>query len=462
MSAETNWDRASDSESAGQIPAFVLDPVGGVKRRWLPMALCLAAGLVCTIAAVAVWKPAYLAKATILITSQQIPSDFVRPIVQADSLANINAMIGEVLSAEHLSNLIDRHNLFSQRSPDAKRIDLVNAMRGRITASPQRSQAERSQSLVYEITYVSRDAAEAALVANSLAGLFVEASMARRNTQARRTTEFLRAALQRSEAELRDHSKAVSEFRQAHRGELPDEQESSLRKLEMLSAQRESLSEQIASKEDRLLLISSRAGGASESEKLANDLRRQLASEMAIHTDEHPNVIALRDRVNRLEEANRALPLSAAATEMVAAERREIARLREQRARIEAEAAEINLRIDRIPAIAEELAALEQKESVLREDYTASMRKVEQAELAESLESAQQGGQVSILDEAAVPSAPTRSRSLVLMAGLVLTGAFALGVAVLLELVDPIVIGARQIEDLSGRPVLGAVPHVAA
>jgi capsular polysaccharide biosynthesis protein len=87
---------------------------------------------------------------------------------------------------------------------------------------------------------------------------------------------------------------------------------------------------------------------------------------------------------------------------------------------------------------------------------------VEQAELAESLESAQQGGQVSILDEAAVPSAPTRSRSLVLMAGLVLTGAFALGVAVLLELVDPIVIGARQIEDLSGRPVLGAVPHVAA
>jgi uncharacterized protein involved in exopolysaccharide biosynthesis len=460
-SEQTAWERASDADSGGQIPPFLLDPIGVTKRRRLPMAICLAVGLALTIAAVVAWKPAYLAKATLLITSQQIPSDFVRSTVQADSLANINAMIGEVLSAENLSKLIDRHNLFPNRKPDTKRIDLVNSMRARISGNPQRSQSDRTQSIVYEISYTARDPVEASTVANSLAGLFVEASVARRNTQARRTTEFLRGALERSEVELRKQSKKISEFRQAHRGELPDEQESSLRRLELLSTQRDSLSEQIASKEDRLLLVSSRSSGATESEKLANDMRRQLASEIAIHTDDHPNVIALRDRLARLEEANRNLPLPAAAGEMLAAERREIARMREQRARVEAELVDLNQRVDRIPIIAEELTALEQKESVMREDYTAALRKVEQAELAENLESAQQGGQVSILDEAAVPSSPTRSRSLLLLAGVLLSGGFALAIALLLEFVDPVLIDARQVENLSGKPVLGSVPHVA-
>ena len=38
--------------------------------------------------------------------------------------------------------------------------------------------------------------------------------------------------------------------------------------------------------------------------------------------------------------------------------------------------------------------------------------------------------------------------------------AFAIGVAVLLELIDPVVIGVRQVEKLSDRPVLGTVPYV--
>jgi uncharacterized protein involved in exopolysaccharide biosynthesis len=271
---------------------------------------------------------------------------------------------------------------------------------------------------------------------------------------------FLRSALESTEKELREQSSRVTEFRQSHRGELPDEQETSLRRLELLSTQRDSLSTQITAKEDRLLSISSQGSEASESAALLGDLRRQLAREIAIHTDEHPNVIALRDRIARLKEANRNDPLPPATSRIVDDERREVKRLREQRDRIDAELAELNQRVDRIPRVAEELAALQQKETVLRDDYTAALRKVEQAELAESLEVAQQGGQVSILDNAAQPSSPKTPRSLVLLAGLAATIGLALGVAVLLELIDPVVVSARQIEDLSNRPVLGAVPFV--
>jgi len=454
-------ERYAGEEEGGGLPEFLLDPIGVIHRRWIPMALCLAVGLLATIVAVTLWKPTFLATSTILITSQQIPSEFVKSTVEGDSLANINAMIGQVLSAENLSGVIDRHDLFPKAAGVAPRIDLVNQMRSRITSAPQvRPGSGGAESIVYQISYESRDPQEAATVTNALAALFVEASVERRNTQARRTTVFLRNALERTEKELREQSAKVTEFRQAHRGELPDERETSLRRLEMLATQRDSLSQQVTKKEDRLLSISSHGSESSENDALIADLRRQLAREIAIHTDEHPNVIALRERLKRLEESNRRSPLPPSTSRMIEDERREIARLRQQRDRIDNELAELNQRVDRIPRIAEELVALQQKESVLRDDYISALRKVEQAELAENLESARQGGQVSILDSAAVPSSPEHPRSLVVLAGLAGTVGLALGVAVLLELIDPVVMGARQVGKLSDRPVLGTVPFV--
>jgi uncharacterized protein involved in exopolysaccharide biosynthesis len=459
MSADPYY---GDQESGGQLPDFLLDPLGVARRRWIPMALCAAVGLVATLVAVIVWNPVYLAQATVLITSQQIPRDFVRPTVEVDDLANINAMLGEALSADRLSSLIDRLGLFPDAAGKAARIDLVNAMRSRIEASPQRNNtSDRSQSIVYAISYQSGAAQEAADVTNALATLFVEVSVARRNSQARRATEFLRDALARTEKELREQSRLVTEFRQAHRGELPEEQETHLRRLELLSAQRDSLSRQITAAEDRVLSISTRGVDSSEADFVLNDLRRQLAREIAIHTDEHPNVIALRDRLKRLAESDRNASLPAATSHMVADERRELGHLREQRAQIDAELAQINQRIDRIPRTAEQLTALQQKETVLREDYTAGLRKVEQAELAENLEAAKQGAQVSILDSAMPPTSPKFPRWLVLLAGLALTAGLAIAVAMLFELIDPVVIGQRQIEKLSDRPILGTLPLMA-
>lgn len=456
---EDRWEGSAEEEGGGQIPPFLLDPLGVARRRWLPATLCLALGIVATLVAVMLWKPVFAAKSTILITSQKIPTNFVQPTVQEESLANINAMLGEVLSAENISELIDREGLFAGTSDRVPRIDLVNAMRANIQAAPQSTQSSgfgQTQAIVYGISYQSRDPNEAATVTNGLAELFVEVSAKRRNSQAQRTTVFLRNALERTEKELREQSRLVSEFRREHRGELPDEQATSLQRLEMLSTQRDSLSAQIAKKEDRILSISSK-GGESETQVLLNELRRQLAREIAIHTDEHPNVIALRERIARLGEAK----ITAVSEHVLDDERREIARMREQRAHVEAEIAALDQRIDHIPVVAEELGALEDKESVLREDYTLAMRKVEQAELAENLESAQQGGQVSILDRAVPPSSPKLPRWMILFAGLGASVALAIGVAVLLELVDPVVVGALQIARLSERPVLGTVPYVA-
>lgn len=464
------WSAGSeDEEGSIELPPFLTDPQGVVRRRWLWMALSLMAGLVATGAVVASWKPSFKAEATLLITSQQIPEDFVRSTVQ-DSISNINAMVGQVLSQENLSRLIDELQLDAGARDKESRLDLIKRMRDKIVVEPTEdfSDTRHAASLIYGVSYEAEKPEQAAAVANALAGLFIEASIERRNQQARTTTEFLRRALERNELELREHSGTVSAFRRAHRGELPDELNTNLRKLDLAEQRRRGLLDQIASKRNAIATLSAEppAHEASENEILLQELRRDLAREVAVHTEEHPNVAALRRRVARLDEVVRAERAADTGPtpqveRVLATERFDLGRMQDQLAETESELAQLKERIDRTPAISEELTALEEKESVLRDDYLSALRKVEDAELAESLELAQQGAQVSILDPAQPPGSPKRPLWMVFAGSLAGTLGLALAVGVGLELVDPVVVSARQLESIAERPALGALPKIA-
>jgi uncharacterized protein involved in exopolysaccharide biosynthesis len=467
--SQRSWELlARDSEEKLQIPAFAQDPLGIVKRRWPGMTAALVLGLALTFFALWFWKPSYLAQATILITSQQIPEEFVRSTVRQDSIANVNAMAGTVLSQENLSRILDEFELYKEAQQDVSRITLIRRARSQIKLAPTTDSSGRFRaSLLYGISFEADDPGKAAGVANALAGLFVEASIARRKTQAQRTTEFLKSALERDEEELREQSRRVSEFRQAHRGELPSELETNLRQLEMLATRRQSLVTEIAEKENQIATLAPIASDhpPTDNELLLEELRRQLARETAVHTDDHPNVAALKRQVEQLklvvaeESAEKRGPTTEIGR-LIASTRREIALLKSQLEETDAATVDLNARVERAPAVREELTALEKAEEVLQENYLDTFRKVEEAELAESLESAQQGAQVSILDRAEPPSQPKRSRPKLAMLGLAATLALSLGVAVLLELIDPVVVSAEQLEEIVELPLLGSLPRI--
>jgi len=468
-------DRLSDhrvdwDEESFQMPAYLRDPVGITRRRWPWMLVTLLSGLIGTAIAVWLWKPLYVAQATILITSQQIPEEFIRSTVREDSISNINAMAGEVLTQENLAKILDRTELYSDARDEATQLELVGRMRGRIEMGPTSTSrpGRGDTSLVYGLSFADEEPDRAAAVANELAALFIETSISRRNEQAKRATKFLRRELERNERELREHSHTLSEFRRAHRGELPTELDANLRKLDLVSNQRDSLSTRIAEKENQIASIASGAGDSlrTENEVLLDELRRQLARESAANTEEHPNVIALRRRIEFqekavAEEATTEKSPTSEVSRLIADERREVGLLKSQLDAATSEIADLNRRIDRTPIIGEQFAALQQKEQILREDYLQTLRKVQDARLAESLESAQQGAQVSILDGARPPGSPKRPRWQVLVAGVGASFALALGIAILLEMIDPVVLSAEQLESLAGRPVLGSLPRIA-
>ena len=102
-----------DDLEVGRVPDFLRDPLGVIRRHRTWMLLGLLVGVSATLVFVATKKPHFLAKATILVMTQQIPEDFVQSTVAEDSLQRVNAMLGEVLSRKKLAILVENRSLQS-------------------------------------------------------------------------------------------------------------------------------------------------------------------------------------------------------------------------------------------------------------------------------------------------------------------------------------------------------------
>jgi len=462
----------SDEEYLGDeapgLPDFLQDPFGMLRRRWVWMSAALGMALLATAVLVAGVQPTYVATSTILIASQRIPEDFVRTTVEEDSLQQINAMMGQVLTRTNLAKLVEQFDLYPDLGTTRTMEEITTLFRERLEITPVAgmAQAKNEAARLIQIAFEHRDPVKAATVANETAGLFTSENLRRRSQQARLTTEFLRRELEAAEVALREQDRQITEFKELNRGELPSELEANLARLDRLQQQRQSLAQLIGEASNRLtMLAAGQSPDASPDARLA-DLRAELESQRAVLTERHPDVIALKQQVDALEAelaaASTGTPAAAprASNALVAVEQATLTQLRRQLATTERELADLDARVARTPKREEEQAALEERATVLRESYLDFLRKVNESELAESLEAAQHGERFSILDRAVPPTLPVQSRLKYLLAGIVASFGLAAGVGVLLEIVDPVFFDADQIGRVTDVPVLGSAPHI--
>jgi uncharacterized protein involved in exopolysaccharide biosynthesis len=448
------------------LPPFVWDPLGVVRRRWHWMLATLIVGLIGTALVGLSVKPSYLAAATVMIATKEIPEEFVRSTVQEDPFERISAMVGEVLARPRLITLIEKHGLYPEKRDSVEMGRLVALMRKNVGINPKQGIAahqrfETARLLSIEFEYERPDVAAA--VANDIASLLAEAGIRLRSQQASLTTEFMRRELARAERELREHDHAITDFKTRHRGELPADLTPSLQELSRLQEQRESLALQMAETESRVAVLAT--DDVSPDARLLQ-LRAALNAELAIHTEKHPDVISLRRQIASLERE--IAEMDAASTDStqltntpLASGRKTLQELKRQRDAAEARILELEERVARIPERQEQLEALEEKESVLQATYVDFLRKVQEAELAQTLEQAQQGARISVIERAEPPLQPTQSRRKLLAVALLASIFAACGAAVVFEFLDPVLVvssGAHFVEDI---PILGSVPWIA-
>jgi len=458
----------SDQLQPEGLPDFLRDPLDIARRRRLPMAFALAVGLVATAIVIYLIPPRYLAQATVLLTTQQIPPDLVRTTVVDDALQRLNAMLGEILSRENLAQVVDKFGLYEDLRDELTLGEIVERARADIHIELKpgiSSRNDRSAGRLFGISFEAHHPDRAAAVANHIAGMFTNESFRVRSQQAQLTVEFLRTELNRTETGLRQQNRAVTEFRERYRGELPEDLASNLARLEWFKQQRQSLNLEIHQAEARLGLLELHGAEGGSLETGLATLQASLQRELALHTEEHPNVIALRRQIENFDTALAASSSGATTAQqgrrvLVAAAERTLRDLKERASRIDRDMEMLDARVGRTPARDEALSALLEHETVLRDRYVEFLRKVEAAELGQSLEAAQQGERISILDRAEPPSAPTRERWRYLLGGVVASVLFAFGVAIILEIVDPLVLAPSSPGLFMGLSVLGHAPRL--
>lgn len=458
----------NQEESDFGLPDFLRDPKGLLRRRWRAMLLTGLLGLAATGAVVATMPVLYVATSSILVSSQKIPDKLVETTVEESPFERINALIGEITSRERLLGIEERNDIYPELRGVLPAEELVYEVRQNIDISTDGGVGTRSRfetSMIYKISYRHTNASTAAAVANDLASEFTTASIRMRGQQAKRTTEFLRTQLATKEKELRKHDAQVADFKQKYRGELPSELDQNLAKIDRLAAEQVSVRESISQAETRLAMLTSGTSAAvPENSPMSrlNALRSKLAAERAVHTDEHPNILSLRRQVATLEKeiAEGGGGGDPARAVLIASAQRTIAQLQGRQAQIIAEIARREAQVATTPRREESMQALIDDGEVLREEYLGLLRKVETAELSESLETAQQGERTSVLDRALPPSAPERPRARTLALGALASFMAAALMGALLELRDPVLVSASQLESHFGLPVLGSVPRI--
>ena len=454
------------------LPDFARDPLGILKRRWRWMLPVLLLGIVASAAVVSILKPRYRAVASILVASQRIPEEFVRSTVPDDILERIDTLVAQALTRERMAQLVEKFDLY----PDLRESNTVSevAMIARrdlvVDVDPSLSGRGKAEAaVVFRVSFAAGEPQLAATVTNEIVGLIQGEAIRLRSEQARLAVDFLRRELEETERELREQESQITQLKRQYRGELPGELDANLARLDRLQQQRQSLALQIAEASTRVTMLATASGGDQPVTPDARllGLRAELAKEEATKTQAHPDVIALHREIEKLEAAisgssSASDPGTAAGTPgaLVAAEQRTLDELRSQLTSTEQEIRDLDARVARTPIRSEELEAMEQKAGVLREEYLDFLRKVQEAELAESLELAQQGERVAVLNRAEPPTRPERNRLMYLAAGIVASLGAAAAAGALLEIGDPVLVDARQTESATGLPVLGSVTRI--
>lgn len=461
-------DDQNESEGGGGVglPQFLLDPVGVVKRRWRWLLGAFAVASILAAAGVALWPNQYEATARLLISSQRIPDEFVRSTIAEGVAEQLNAMVGEALSRDSLVSLIEAHGLHHKPGGDVPPEALLADVGKAIVVEPEKVLDTGVKSpgfYIFAVRFSWSDPSQAAGVANELVTRLIDSNLDRRARQARLTTEFLRRESERAEAALKEQSGKVSGFKEQHRGELPAELANKVARLERLQAQRQALGLRISEGESRLVMLQTQGGEADPRSNALVELESRLLRERTIHTPEHPNVLALERQVVALRQEISTQPMgggwSPTQRGVVSGVQLEIGSLRQQLAQIEEEMRGLEVQVAMTPSREEELNALTQREDVLRTGYTDALRKVKEAELAESLELAQQGIQISKLEPAMPPSGPKIPLWQLLLGAVGGVLALVAAAGVLLELTDPVILSRGEIESLTGLSLLGNIPR---
>jgi uncharacterized protein involved in exopolysaccharide biosynthesis len=293
-----------------------------VKRRKLH--ILIPAGLVLCLSVIVAFAvpPVYKSSATILIEAQEIPQDFVRSTVTGYVEERLQTITQLVLSRRRLLEIIGRLSLYEDLKKRYTTEEIIQKMREDIRLDPiqaevinPRSGRPGSATIAFSLSYEGKHPKKVTEVANLLTSLYMEENLKNREEKARTTFEFLEAQLAELRSEILNTEAQIAAFKDKHIHELPELMQLNLQTMERLQREIDSKRDEIKSLINRRIYLEGQLATVEpmmyavslDGKRILTPkedlelLRSEYLGLKATLSEDHPDVIALKKRIDVME-----------------------------------------------------------------------------------------------------------------------------------------------------------------
>lgn len=380
--------------------------LAALRRRAVLIGAVILIGCVASVIFALAQPKSYEATAVVQIEEARIPDAMATPAAAgASDAASLRLRLIEqrLMARDNVLEIMDRLDLFLD-DPEMSLSERVFQLRDSVRIVEIRGDAPSWQPATATGLYITaqlEDPEKAAMLANQLADSVVAQSAQRSERRIRDTFEFFVTESDRIEAEIARVEERLAQFKRQNAAILPE----------------------------------------------AVDALRS-------------EIVSLREADLRLDQEIITLQNNATRQRQEVLDR-QVALLREQKALIQVRTEAIEAQIRQAPEVERSLSALERELTGLREQYAVVTRRKAEAEMGQMLEDREQSDRFEILETALVPEDPvSRSRSRTAMLGGVASVLAALALAFVVEILNPVIRNAAQMERQLGIQPVVSIPYI--
>lgn len=347
---------------------------------------------------------------------------------------------------------------------------------------------------ILELSYENEEPKVAIALLNTLLEVMVEQSRESIRSEAKSVREFLEGAIPKQREKAEAAEAALNEYRQSSGLVSIEEQTKSLvatiaeiqKEESIVAAQFEEANKQFESLQQIAgfnTIQKAYAGGRIGQDEALKQLRERLAqldadlaNGKSRFTDKHPAVISLqkeRDRVSelydrelaRLDPGQQNIPaadvtadkLSQDLTNQFLSAQTHRLGLEKKLMVLQAERLQLQRQLDRFPNLEQSLSQLLRERDEAIESLKLLQNKLEEARIAE----AQLVSNIRIIEQAELPSSPSGPKKKVVLVLAIAAGmVLAIGIMLLLEIMDRTLHESWEAEGLLELPMLGTLPDI--
>ncbi|WP_456388101.1 GumC family protein [Profundibacter sp.] len=420
----------------------------------------------------------YVARARLLVESEQIPTELAASTVQTEASEQIQIIQQRILTRNTLIEMANRFDIYPAAKTQAaiSTDEIVADLRERIQIVTTGGRGPRGrgplQATLIAVSFSAESAQLSAKIANEVVTLILRQDTEMRTGIARQTLGFFEQEVARLDQELAQRGKVILEFKEEHQEALPDS-------LEFRRSQQAAYQERLLQLEREEAALKDRReravrlhdviapNGSSivqpEQRKL-QELRDEMTSQLAVLAPENPRIKLLKAKIEAQEKVVAAQtggisgsqsgnPASAYEAQLDELDG-QLSFIADQKSYIQSNLESLLVSIEATPGNSIAIDALERDYANIRNQYDQAVVNKARAETGDMIEALSKGQRISVIEQAVVPREPERPNRTLIAAGGI-GGGILLGFAVvfLLELVNS---GIRRPVDLTSK--LGITP----